>query len=182
MLGQEATPEKSGETTAIPVLLERLAAGDGLKGALVSIDAIATNAAIAQAIRDKGADYLLAVKANQQTIRREIEGYFADAPLDRLASDYEADKGHGHIEERTVNISVETDWLNGARILKANSTCRTRPVCSASRPALTSRTIAAQIPATTSPRAASPPKMQHVRVRPLGDREQRALDPRHGLP
>ena len=115
VLGQEATPEKSGETTAIPVLLERLAAGDGLKGALVSIDAIATNPAIAQAIRDKGADYLLAVKANQPTIRREIEGYFADAPLDRLASHYQADKGHGRIEERTVTISVETDWLNGAR-------------------------------------------------------------------
>ncbi len=115
VLGQEATPEKSGETTAIPVLLKRLAADDGLKGALVSIDAIATNPAIAQAIRDTGADYLLAVKANQPTIRREIEGYFADAPRDRLASHYEADKGHGRIEERTVTVSAETDWLNGAR-------------------------------------------------------------------
>ena len=69
--------------------------------ALVSIDAIATNPAIAQAIRDTGADYLLAVKANQATIRQEIEDYFADAPPDRLASHHEADKGHGRIEERT---------------------------------------------------------------------------------
>jgi predicted transposase YbfD/YdcC len=115
VLGQEATPEKSGETSAIPVLLKRLAADDGLKGALVSIDAIATNPAIAQAIRDTGADYLLAVKANQATIRREIELYFADAPPDRLASHYEADKGHGRIEERTVTVSAETDWLDGAR-------------------------------------------------------------------
>jgi len=115
VLGQEATPEKSGETSAIPVLLKRLAADDGLKGALVSIDAIATNPAIAQAIRDTGADYLLAVKANQATIQREIELYFADAPPDRLASHYEADKGHGRIEERTVTVSAETDWLDGAR-------------------------------------------------------------------
>ena len=44
-----------------------------LKGALVSIDAIAANAKIAQAIKDKGADYLLAVKANQPTLRKEME-------------------------------------------------------------------------------------------------------------
>ena len=78
VLGQEATPGKSGETAAIPVLLDRLAAAGGLKGALVSIDAIATNASIANAILDGGADYLLAVKANQPTIREEIERYFAD--------------------------------------------------------------------------------------------------------
>lgn len=115
VLGQEPTQEKSGETTAIPALLKRLADDDGLKGALISIDAIATNPAIAQAIHDTGADYLLAVKANQATIRQEIEDYFADAPPDRLACHYEADKGHGRIEERTVTVSAETDWLQGAR-------------------------------------------------------------------
>lgn len=115
VLGQEATPEKSGETSAIPVLLKRLAEGGGLKRALVSIDAIATNASIAQAILDTGADYLLAVKANQATIRQEIEGYFADAPPDRLASHCETDKGHGRIEERIVTVSAETQWLEGAR-------------------------------------------------------------------
>jgi predicted transposase YbfD/YdcC len=35
----------------------------------VSIDAIATNPAIAQKILDQGADYLLAAKANQPTLR-----------------------------------------------------------------------------------------------------------------
>ncbi|SJM31464.1 hypothetical protein BQ8482_20079 [Mesorhizobium delmotii] len=55
VLGQEAVADKSNETTAIPVLVERLAANDGLKGTLVSIDAIATNAAIATTIRDAGA-------------------------------------------------------------------------------------------------------------------------------
>jgi len=79
VLGQEAVAEKSGEVTAIPVLLARLAEGDGLRGAVVSIVAIATNAAIAQAIRDAGADYLLAVKANQPTLRAEIEAAFAAA-------------------------------------------------------------------------------------------------------
>src|SRR3981081_2759637 len=79
VLGQEAVADKTNETTAIPILLARLAAQDGLKGALISIDAIATNPAIATAIRDAGADYLLAVKANQPTQRSVIETFFDDA-------------------------------------------------------------------------------------------------------
>ncbi|WP_442581241.1 ISAs1 family transposase [Mesorhizobium sp. ASY16-5R] len=115
VLGQEAVCDKSNETTAIPVLLERLAANDGLKGALVSIDAIATNATIATAVRDAGADYLLAVKANQPTLRRDIERYFNDAPDETLDNSHDLDKGHGRIEERSVTVSRETDWLSGDR-------------------------------------------------------------------
>lgn len=115
VLGQEATPDKSGETAAIPVLLERLAEGGGLKGALVSIDAIACNAAIATAIRDAGAEYLLAVKANQPTLRAEVEDFFATAPADRIETHLDLDKGHGRIEERTVTVAREVDWLTGER-------------------------------------------------------------------
>lgn len=64
----------------MPALVERLPADDGLKGTLVSIDAIATNAAIAKVIRGAGADYLLAVKANQPTLRAEIDDAPADCP------------------------------------------------------------------------------------------------------
>lgn len=115
VLGQEAVSDKSNETTAIPVLVERLAANDGLKGTLVSIDAIATNAAIAKVIRDAGADYLLAVKANQPTLRAEIERYFDDAPAKCLDSFVDLDKAHGRIEERTVTVSREAGWLEGQR-------------------------------------------------------------------
>lgn len=115
MLGQEAVADKSTETTAIPVLLERLGADDGLKGALVTIDAIATNPTIATAIRQVGADYLLAVKANQPTLRGEVERYFDDAPSDSLDRFTDLDKGHGRIEERAVIVSRETGWLAGDR-------------------------------------------------------------------
>lgn len=97
------------------MLVERLAANNGLKGTLVSIDASATNAAIATTIRDVGADYLLAVKANQPTLRAEIERYFDDAPADCLDSFVDLDEGHGRIEERTVTVSRETGWLKGQR-------------------------------------------------------------------
>jgi predicted transposase YbfD/YdcC len=115
VLGQEPVSDKSNETTAIPVLLERLAVNDGLKGAVVSIDAIACNATIASAITDAGADYLLAVKANQPTLRAEIEDYFATAPGEVVETVTDFDKGHGRIEERTVWVSRETDWLTGER-------------------------------------------------------------------
>jgi len=115
VLGQEAVADKSNETTAIPVLLERLAVNDGLKGATVTIDAIACNATIAAAITDAGASYLLAVKANQPTLRAEIEDYFATAPAELLDTASDLDKGHGRIEERTVTVSREVDWLAGER-------------------------------------------------------------------
>jgi predicted transposase YbfD/YdcC len=113
VLGQEAVADKTNEITAIPILLERLAEAGSLTGALVTIDAIACNPTIATAVTDAGADYLLAVKANQPTLRGEIEAFFKDAPpasLDRLT---DLDKAHGRIEERSVTVAREVDWLSG---------------------------------------------------------------------
>lgn len=113
VLGQEAVADKSNETTAIPVLLERLAADGDLKGALITIDAIACNAAIATTITKAGADYLLAVKGNQPTLRAEIETFFKEAPASEIDTVSDLDKGHGRIEERTVTVAREVDWLSG---------------------------------------------------------------------
>lgn len=115
VLGQEAVDAASNETSAIPILLERLAEGGALKGAVVTIDAIACNPTIAAAITHAGADYLLAVKANQPTLRAEIESFFKDAPPASLDRVTDLDKGHGRIEERTVTLAREVDWLSGDR-------------------------------------------------------------------
>lgn len=115
VLGQEAVADKTNEITAIPLLLDRLAAHDGLEGALISIDAIATNPAIATAITDAGADYLLAVKANQPTLRAEIATFFAEASPASVESVTDLDKGHGRIEQRTITVAHQVDWLNGDR-------------------------------------------------------------------
>ena len=72
VLGQEKVADKSNEITAIPTLLEALA----IQGCLVSIDAMGTQREIARAIRDMGADYLLAVKGNQPTLHEALEGAF----------------------------------------------------------------------------------------------------------
>ena len=113
VLAQEAVPDKANELAAIPRLLERLGAEDGLKGALVSIDAIATNADVAQAITAQGADWLLAVKANQPTLRAEVEAAFA--ATEGLETHTDLDKGHGRIEERRMAVLRETGWLAGER-------------------------------------------------------------------
>ncbi len=115
VLGQEAVADKGNEIIAIPALVARLAESGGLKGALVSIDAIATNAAIATTIRQAGADYLLAVKANQPTLHAEVETFYEDLRPGAADIDVDLDKGHGRIEQRTVTVAHEVDWLSGDR-------------------------------------------------------------------
>lgn len=79
VLGQEAVSDQASETTAIPILLELLGAGDRFKDTFVSIQATATNGTIASATRRSGADYLLAVKADQPALPADVENLFARA-------------------------------------------------------------------------------------------------------
>src|SRR5512141_2957418 len=71
-LGQVVVDEKSNEITAIPKLLRILE----ISGCLVTIDAMGCQTAIAQAIVDAGADYVLAVKDNQPTLHQAISWFF----------------------------------------------------------------------------------------------------------
>lgn len=64
-------------------------------------------------IKDAGADYLLSVKAKQPTLRGEIESAFATAT--KIDMFFDVDKGHGRIEQRSVSVITEVDWLNGER-------------------------------------------------------------------
>ncbi len=101
VLGQRAVEEKSNEITAIPALLNLLM----LKGCIVTIDAMGCQTAIAQTIIDREADYVLALKENQQMLYHEVQHLFADAEQTGGA-DYEMDHaetvdgGHGRVEIR----------------------------------------------------------------------------------
>jgi predicted transposase YbfD/YdcC len=110
VLGQEATNAKSNEITAIPLLLERLA----LTGALVTLDAMGCQTKIAEAIRAKGADYLIAVKANWPNLHGEIERFF-EAPPDGLERHATTDGDHGRIEVRRHLVSHDVAWLSTDR-------------------------------------------------------------------
>jgi predicted transposase YbfD/YdcC len=101
VLGQRAVDEKSNEITAIPALLDLLL----LKGCIVTIDAMGCQTDIARNVVDKGADYVLALKENQEGIYHETVHLFADAhatdgtdyTLDRAET---IDSGHGRVEIR----------------------------------------------------------------------------------
>lgn len=114
VLAQEAMAEGSCEQDTIPLLLDKLAASGSLKGALVTIDAIACNPTIAASIIAADADYLLAVKANQPGLKAEIEQFFAD-PETKCERCEEIDKGHGRVEERRLAVSTQVDWLASER-------------------------------------------------------------------
>ena len=115
VLGQEAVADKSCEQNAIPMLLERLAAAGALEGALVTIDAIACNPTIADVITGSGADFVLAVKENQPSLRGEIAAFFAAAPAESLKVHANVDKDHGRIETRRCVVSHDVAWMRSNR-------------------------------------------------------------------
>jgi predicted transposase YbfD/YdcC len=111
-LGQVKTDEKSNEITAIPALLKLLE----LRGCIVTIDAMGCQRAIAEQIRAQGADYVLAVKANQKELHEALEDYFETAqqagyravPLERWE---EIDSGHGRVEVRRYQLVPDLSTL-----------------------------------------------------------------------
>jgi predicted transposase YbfD/YdcC len=107
-LGQVATAAKSNEITAIPELLELL----DLHGAIVTIDAMGCQKAIASKIVERGGNYLLVAKDNQPTLVNNIQKALGDA----LETDFQGlrhdqysteDKGHGRVEKRHYTILID---------------------------------------------------------------------------
>jgi predicted transposase YbfD/YdcC len=101
-LGQVACAEKSNEITAIPELLRLV----DIKGAIITIDAMGTQKAIARQIVDGKADYVLALKGNQGKFHQAVIDYveeqsendFAGVDARKLTTE---EKGHGRQETRT---------------------------------------------------------------------------------
>ena len=113
ILGQEACAEKSNELTAIPVLLEALL----LKGAIVTIDAMGTHSNIAQAIRDKDADYVLAVKDNQPKLVESITTFFEIGQAEQWKNTphtytESVEKDHGRLEVRRCWAFTQLECLS----------------------------------------------------------------------
>ena len=112
VLGQRATAEKSNEITAIPELLSTLS----LAGCTVTIDAMGTQTAIAAAIQERGADYVLAVKDNQPKLAESMEDFwtsFRAHPAAHTPHSFceSVEKGHGRIETRRCYVFDQLDCL-----------------------------------------------------------------------
>lgn len=112
VLGQVKVAEKSNEIIAIPKLLDMLA----IEGAILTIDAMGCQRDIAQRVIDKKADYVLALKGNQGSLRDDAELFvteqkasgFVDTEISR---DTTVDGDHGRIETRTTTVIHDVEWL-----------------------------------------------------------------------
>lgn len=108
LLGQIVTEAKSNEITAIPQLLALL----DLRGALITIDAMGCQTAIARTIIAGKGDYLLALKDNQPRAHEEVCAYFDRAiGSSEVRCVEEVDKGHGRLEMRRVHVSDHIEWF-----------------------------------------------------------------------
>lgn len=112
VLGQVKVADKANEILAIPKLLDMLA----IEGAIVTIDAMGCQRAIAQKVLDKKADYIFALKGNQGTLRDDVELFaaeqkatdFKDTTVSRART---VDGDHGRIETRDITVIHDIDWL-----------------------------------------------------------------------
>ncbi len=112
VLGQAKVADKSNEITAIPDLLDLLT----VKGATVTIDAMGCQKEIARKIKEKEADYVLALKGNQGTLSKDVELFFDEQKAvgfkDTTISRHQTlEKSHGRIETRTYTAVDDIAWL-----------------------------------------------------------------------
>jgi predicted transposase YbfD/YdcC len=109
---QQPVENKSNEITAIPKILDQI----NIKGAIITSDAMGCQTSIAKKICDGDADYILALKGNQESLANEVENYFNQAEaiqfegleFDALGS---RETGHGRIEQREIYVTEDIDWL-----------------------------------------------------------------------
>jgi predicted transposase YbfD/YdcC len=112
VLGQVKVAEKANEIVAIPKLLDMLA----IEGAIVTIDAMGCQRDIVEKIIDKKADYVLALKGNQGSLKEDVELFVAEQKAKgfadtRISQDTTVDGDHGRIETRTTTVIHDTKWL-----------------------------------------------------------------------
>jgi predicted transposase YbfD/YdcC len=122
VLGQLKVADKSNEITALPRLLRAL----DLAGCIVTIDAMGCQKAIAKEIIEADADYVLALKGNQETVHAEVKSYLDDAILQQagapsrkasashppeLAYTETVEKDHGRLEIRRHWQSGRLGWF-----------------------------------------------------------------------
>ena len=112
VLGQVKVADKSNEIVAIPALLDMMT----IAGAIVTIDAMGCQRGIAQKIVDSKADYVLALKGNQGTLREDVELFAAEQKANgfkdtKISQSQTVDGDHGRIETRIYTVFHDVAWL-----------------------------------------------------------------------
>lgn len=118
-LAQVAVDGKGNEITAIPQLLALL----DLDGALVTIDAIGCQKAIAQQVVAGGGDYVLAVKGNQERLLEDIQetvarGLDGELRAGAVRTFTAREEGHGRREERSCVVIEHVAGIRDRKLWK----------------------------------------------------------------
>jgi len=104
-LAQKVVAKKSGEVEAFLQMLEGL----NLTGALISLDALYAQKALAQEITGRGADYLIALKKNNKKDYELAEEHFAQTTFGRIPQTpavFDAfDDTHGRLVRRRAFVT-----------------------------------------------------------------------------
>ncbi len=115
ILGQRQVSDKSNEITAIPELLDVL----DIKGAIVTLDAMGCQRAIASKILEREADYLVTLKANQGKKYTAVQELCETTCFSRSATHQpvhdEFDDGHGRLVRRRVFVCTDAMTLEPLR-------------------------------------------------------------------
>lgn len=98
-LATEACREKSNEIKAIPLLIDKI----GIKGKLITADAMSMQRDIIDKIRKKDGDFLIELKANQRALRYGVEDRIKHC-IPKFSYSEGPELGHGRIETRTYNV------------------------------------------------------------------------------
>jgi predicted transposase YbfD/YdcC len=117
-LGQVACAEKSNEITAIPEVLRLV----DIKGAIITIDAMGAQKAIAAQIIDGEGDYVLALKGNQEALHQAVIDYIdeqLEGELEGAQEHVTVEAGHGREEMRTYLQLPAPEGLPGFGLWKA---------------------------------------------------------------
>jgi predicted transposase YbfD/YdcC len=123
VLGQLKVSDKSNEITALPELLRVLELAD----CIVTVDAMGCQKKVAKEVVEADADYVLALKGNQETVHEEVKTFLEDTLAERtqrrppgaklspaaakLAELETVEKDHGRLETRRYYQSAELDWF-----------------------------------------------------------------------
>lgn len=105
VLGQVKVDDKSNEITAIPRLINVLV----LKGCIVTIDAMGCQTEIARQIVAAEADYVLALKGNQESLQQQVKASFKYQLPTHTYTELSGD--HGRVEKRTYSVLTDLNWV-----------------------------------------------------------------------
>jgi predicted transposase YbfD/YdcC len=114
-LGQVACAEKSNEITAIPELLRLV----DIRGAIITIDAMGAQKVITEQIVGGEADYVLALKGNQESLHQAVIAHIDEQLEGDLAGAEEmvvTEEGHGREEVRTYLQLPAPEGLPGSEL------------------------------------------------------------------